>query len=970
MAALPPLDVAEFPAFFEAVHGYPPFPWQRRLAGLVAEGTWPSVLDLPTGTGKTAALDVALFTLALNADKAPVPLPRRIVFVVDRRTIVDQAYDRALKIRDSLTDSTVDVVQRVRERLASLSVEGQPLHVAQMRGAVARDDRWARTPDQPVIVVSTVDQVGSRLLFRGYGVSDGMKPVHAGLLGHDVLYLLDEVHLSRPFQETLAAIGTRYRGWRRHALPGGFQVVEMSATPGAEQRSGTFSLDEQDRADTILAERLTARKPAALRLPAVPARQFQQELQKQVRAMLDADASTIAVVVNRVASARECHAQLLADLEPKGVDVYPLTGRMRPHDRAEVEAHVLPRIRAGRDRQPDDRPVVIVATQSIEAGADFDFDGLVTECASLDALRQRFGRLDRLGVLRGTARGAIVARTDALKDDAVYGDALGTTWGWLERIATDGVVDFGLAALPAPAADELPALLAPKAHAPVLLPSHLDAWVQTSPKPDPDPDVALWLHGPKRGQADVQVVWRTDLAEGLLLAALDGDRESRTSASDLAIDIVEAVRPSSAEAMSVPFAAARRWLRGLAEPQAADLEGLPVEEDDWREMPAFDRPAVLWQGEESHVIRASELRPGQTIVVPSSYGGIEHRNWAPASTAPVTDVAEIAAWRSGRSPSLRLHPAVLAQYALVPPSPTDTDGEAADDDDVVVAWLESTNRDGEASALRDLVAELLAQSSRLRVERVASGIGDGSEHLVVRAPRPLRASAARLDGDRTTDEGTTGSFTGAMVTLTAHTDGVVRAVEEYARRLGVPAAVTEDLGLAAVWHDAGKADTRFQRWLHGGSEFKALAQAEPLAKSGRSVGGRAMRLARLRAGYPKGARHELMSVALMDASEEAMAGVHDRALVWHMVSSHHGYSRPFAPWIPDQSPVDVTWQRGAVTAVANSGHGLERLDSGVADRFWEVVRAYGWWGTAWLEAIFRLADHRQSEREQLGDTRG
>src|SRR5690349_6981459 len=203
------LVASDFDGYFAAVHGHAPFPWQARLVAQVdAEGRWPPLLDLPPGSGKTAAIDVAVFHLALEAARPRDQrrAPTRIVMVVDRRTVVDQAFERAKTISRALEAAEDGVLRTVRDRLCSLTGTDRPLAHAQLRGGMPRDDAWARRPDQPLVAVSTVDQVGSRLLFRGYGVSDTMRPIHAGLLGNDTLFLLDEVHLSRPFLQTLEAV--------------------------------------------------------------------------------------------------------------------------------------------------------------------------------------------------------------------------------------------------------------------------------------------------------------------------------------------------------------------------------------------------------------------------------------------------------------------------------------------------------------------------------------------------------------------------------------------------------------------------------------------------------------------------------------------------------------------------------------------------------------------------------------------
>jgi CRISPR-associated endonuclease/helicase Cas3 len=170
------------------------------LAERATNGDWPEAINLPTASGKTACLDAAIFALAATA-KAVVPerrMPRHIWFVVDRRIVVDEAYERAREIAKKLGDATEGPAKEIADRLRDLSGTGRPLAVARLRGGALRDDGWARLPSQPAIICSTVDQVGSALLVRGYGHSERTASIFAGLASQDSMILLDEAHCAVP----------------------------------------------------------------------------------------------------------------------------------------------------------------------------------------------------------------------------------------------------------------------------------------------------------------------------------------------------------------------------------------------------------------------------------------------------------------------------------------------------------------------------------------------------------------------------------------------------------------------------------------------------------------------------------------------------------------------------------------------------------------------------------------------------
>jgi CRISPR-associated endonuclease/helicase Cas3 len=237
-----------FEVAFEALTGWPPFKWQRRLYDRFVGGEVPDALDLPTGLGKTSVMEIWLLARAENPS-----LPRRLVYVVDRRAVVDQATELAEQIRRSLAGNAV-----LGPVVKALGLGEKELPVSTLRGQFADNRRWLESPAAPAVIVGTIDMIGSRLLFEGYGVSRRMRPVHAALLGADVLLALDEAHLAPPFEALARRIADDSQG-RPKPAPA-FRLIALSATGRDRQGSSIFRLEPEDAEDAPVAARLSASK--------------------------------------------------------------------------------------------------------------------------------------------------------------------------------------------------------------------------------------------------------------------------------------------------------------------------------------------------------------------------------------------------------------------------------------------------------------------------------------------------------------------------------------------------------------------------------------------------------------------------------------------------------------------------------------------------------------------------------------
>lgn len=380
------MDKSKFNATFETLTGYSPFPWQWDLyANWFAVGKFPDSCNLPTGLGKTSV--VAIWLIALST--APNgKVPRRLVYVVNRRTVVDQ---------------TTDEAERLRQKAETV---GAPTPaISTLRGQFADNREWSADPSRPAIIIGTVDMIGSRLLFSGYGVGFKAKPLHAGFLGQDALLVHDEAHLEPAFQELLLAIQQEQQRCKEFRP---FRVMEMSATPRGSGE--VFTLSDDDRGEAEVKKRIGAKKSIHLH-----ENKDEKKLAEEIAELAlkhQESGRAILVFVRRVDDVEK----VVAKLRKAKQQVQQLTGTLRGHERDQlvedpIFRRFLPKAELGNNT------VYLVCTSAGEVGVNISGVHLVCDLTTFDSMAQRAGRVNRFGNCDETRIDVVYPKSFDEKDD-------------------------------------------------------------------------------------------------------------------------------------------------------------------------------------------------------------------------------------------------------------------------------------------------------------------------------------------------------------------------------------------------------------------------------------------------------------------------------------------------------------------------------------------------------------------------
>lgn len=452
-----------FVSFFNTATGTDPFPFQRSFA----EATeLPSLVNIPTGLGKTALAVVAWLWRRVGAGaEIRRQTPRRLVYCLPMRVLVEQTRDNAIRWLHNLNRLGGDVTfdpplsadqpatpnHRVTKYVPCAETP-EKVAVYVLMGGEDEDD-WDLHPEREAIIIGTQDMLLSRALNRGYAASRSRWPMQFGLLHTDCLWVFDEIQLMGSGLATTAQLEAFRRLLPRAnaeaATNGqGCKSVWMSATlrpewlgtvdfkdliddQGRIDGKSALSLSDADHANEQVSNRWNAKKRLtkaanAMDKPGALAAEVRQAHQPGTRTIVVVNtvkrACALFAALGNTASAADSAAARRTGRRRTGAlppapdagepALVLLHSRFRPPERAKRVADALADVAA------DGPGTIVVSTQVIEAGVDVSATTLFTELAPWASLMQRFGRCNRRGEQNNYASVHWIDASD--KDAAPY----------------------------------------------------------------------------------------------------------------------------------------------------------------------------------------------------------------------------------------------------------------------------------------------------------------------------------------------------------------------------------------------------------------------------------------------------------------------------------------------------------------------------------------------------------------------
>ncbi len=910
MPALQTKDILS--QFMDLPSGASPFVWQRTLLEKFLNTEIPDALDIPTGLGKTSVMAIWLVARTLQPK-----LPLRLVYVVDRRVVVDQATREAEKLR-----AFVESDPEIKKTLGLTT----PLPISTLRGQHMDNKEWLNDPTTPAIVIGTVDMIGSRLLFEGYGVSRKMRPYHAGFLGSDSLIVLDEAHLVPPFEALLESV-PKFQGSSNLVQP--MQILSLSAT--GRSKPNTHRLSDQDLAEgTLSHKRLHAKKALHFEVHGsdidfthwMAAKAWELSGPSEIP-------SRVLVYCNRRKDAEKVSETL---------------GKIQKETNEDISLELLVGSRRVRERQGAaktldnagwfdgcaKRPAIrtfLVATSAGEVGIDLDADHMVCDLVTWERMIQRIGRVNRRG--KGDSKILVLlpnekeqkalnktesnrtkpeekvvenfearnAETKSLRRPFEFLPLLGCGYdvspAAFRRLKLDAEVQDDSSEEQRKYAGKIWDALAAATSKPPLRPALslplVEAWSMTTLKEHTGrPVIQPWLRGwEERVLPQSRVVWRRYLP-----LRLNDDSRSLSEKDIEAFFEAAPVHPS--EILETETDDIFGWLK-----KRAKLFAKRPPQDQPFKADSIIGFLIDQSGDVSPKAVENTVRFGELISDSDKYARTELKNRISFKTLII----------NAQFGGLGEDGLLKDKGDQCPPATAD----------VLEEWLQSP--DGGPLVGFRIERNVINERGwglALQLALNESEDAGASEWLFVYKWR----------GSVTGEDNRAISFEQG---LEHHQILAEQKMSTMVSTLGLPDELGRALIFAAKVHDEGKDCARWQ------VAFNAPTDGRPYAKTTGPINQKRL----------NGYRHELVSMLRARNVDEFKTFTTDlQDLILHLIAAHHGFARPF---IPTNACDDFPPSK------------LKDEAREIALRFVRLQKQWGPWGLSWLEALLRAVDQQASK---------